>query len=62
MTDFKSLRKFFNSLSKSEQDEINETAINEGISITEVIKTTLKRKEEERLQQVNDNFFTKHLS
>ena len=62
MTNFKSLRKFFNSLSKSEQDEINETAINEGISMVIVIKRTLKRKEDERLQQVNDDFFTKHLS
>ena len=58
MTDFKSLKKFFNSLSKSEQDEINETAILEGISMVIVIKRILKRKEEERLQQVNDDFFT----
>ena len=62
MTNFKSLRKFFNSLSKSEQDEINETAINEGISIVIVIGRTLKRKKEERLQQINDDFFTKHLT
>jgi len=61
MTNFKSLRKFFNSLSKSEQDEINETAINEGIPIVIVIGRTLKRKKEERLQQINDDFFTKYL-
>ena len=57
----KSLRDKFNTLSEWEQDEINETAINEGIPITEVIKSTLKRKEDERLQQVNDDFFTKYL-
>jgi len=45
-----------------EQEEVKETAILEGISIAKVIEHTLKRKEEERLQQVNDNFFTKHLS
>ena len=57
----KLLKNKLNSLPKWEQNQVKETALLEGISLTESIKYTLRRKEEQHLQKVNDDFFIRNL-